>query len=86
MVPYTKVENLGLPELLQIQLESLYSHQASSIKVLPVQQQKGGADCGCFAIAFVVSAAFSECLSQYIFNQLWVIDANWRHIRNVCYR
>ena len=43
--------------------------QASSIQVLPVQQQKGAADCGCFVIAFAVSAAFSECSSQYTFKQ-----------------
>lgn len=60
---------LGLPEPLRIQLQSLYSQQASSINVLPVQQQKGGADCGCFAIAFAVSAAFSECPSHYTFKQ-----------------
>ena len=43
--------------------------QASSIQVLPVQQQKGAADCDCFVIAFAVLAAFSECPSQYTFKQ-----------------
>lgn len=31
-----------LPESLRILLQRFYSHQASSIQILPVQQQKGG--------------------------------------------
>ena len=33
--------------------------QASAIQVLPVQQQKGAADCSCFVIALAFLAAFS---------------------------
>lgn len=58
-----------LPEPLCIQLQQLYGQQAKSMNVLPVQQQKGGTDCGCFAIAFAVSAILGENLSHHIYKQ-----------------
>ena len=39
------------------------------MQVLPVQQQKGSVDCGCFAIAFAVSVVLGENLAHHIYNQ-----------------
>ena len=62
----TKTE---LPEPLCVQLKQLYGQQAKSIQVLPVQQQKGSVDCGCFTIAFAVSAVLGENPAHHIYNQ-----------------
>ena len=42
---------------------------AKSMQVLPVQQQKGSVDCGCFAIAFAVSVVLGENPAHHIYNQ-----------------
>ena len=55
----------GLPEPLCVQLKQIYGQQVKSVQVLTVQQQKGSVDCGCFAIAFAVSARFLHALSQH---------------------
>ena len=55
----------GLPEPLCVQLKQIYGQQVQSVQVLTVQQQKGSVDCGCFAIAFAVSARFLHALSQH---------------------
>ena len=58
-----------LPEPLRIQLQELYGQEETSVNVLPVQQQKGGVDCGCFSIAFAVSAVLRENPAHHVYNQ-----------------
>ena len=50
-------------EELDIQLALLYAHQESKLKisvVVPMQQQRGGADCGVFAVAVCLAIASGE--------------------------
>ena len=49
--------------------KQLYGQQAKSVQVLPVQQQKGSVDCGCFTIAFAVSVVLGENPAHHIYNQ-----------------
>ena len=61
-----------MPEL-QKQLATLYGHVGSDRKLqvfMPlVQLQRGGADCGCFAVAFVVSLLFGDDPTSLLYSQ-----------------
>ena len=47
---------------LDIQVSSLYANRASQLKVTAVslQQQRGGADCGVFALTVATTLAFGK--------------------------
>ena len=42
--------------------------------ICSVQKQRGGVDCGCFAVAFAVSAAFGENPACYVYEQTKMRD------------
>lgn len=64
---YNSFHNKEIHPELKEQIVALYGKQ--TIKVPVVQVQKGGEDCGCFAIAFCVSVLYGDDPASLVYNQ-----------------